>query len=298
MSAYSSSRLVSRLDPRWRDVQDLSTDINISAALQKILPFDYELVFLEGIMPCGPAPGVAGLFSGPFSCWYDVPTTTKVQRAHRVVLDFVKRNGPFDGILGFSQGAALAASILLHHEIAHVRSPFRFAIFICSPLPFSCSLEHGIDTRSAFGVRSNRPVRPNCPTTVPAKLMPDADYLRPDDVEDDGDRGNDELFYQMFHDDVDQVRISIPTGHVIGANDEWREHSADVIRLCGSDKRMILYHGGGHELPAEICGDLDDMIETLSMESLVDEDDQDFWSGTADRTPWQYLSETSETDSE
>lgn len=39
--------------------------------------------------------------------------------------------GPFDGILGFSSGAAMAATYLIRQEPTHQSALFRFAVFIC-----------------------------------------------------------------------------------------------------------------------------------------------------------------------
>ena len=43
---------------------------------------------------------------------------------------------PFDGILGFSEGASVAASLILRQFAEKRTSPFKFAIFICAVPPF------------------------------------------------------------------------------------------------------------------------------------------------------------------
>ncbi|KAL8707780.1 MAG: hypothetical protein Q9220_007232 [cf. Caloplaca sp. 1 TL-2023] len=43
-------------------------------------------------------------------------------------------HAPFDGILGFSEGASLAASLILRTATQGQPDPFKFAIFICSVL--------------------------------------------------------------------------------------------------------------------------------------------------------------------
>lgn len=221
---------------------------------------------MQGILPCEAAAGARGLFSGPYLCWFDTPTTAKIALAHRAILEFIQTHGPFDGVMGFSQGAAIAASILLHCEAEQKASPFRFAIFICSPLPFSHSLAHGVDTRTAFGVPSiTKPVRPGCPDTVPPDLVPDSRYLQGEQHQ--GSSSGEETFYQMFLGSVDTVRISARTGHVIGAHDEWRRHSESLVELCVKKSRTVLYHQGGHEIPETFSEELCDLIETLVMES-------------------------------
>jgi hypothetical protein len=55
------------------------------------------------------------------------------------VSEIIEDEGPFDGVIGFSQGASLALSILYHHEINHPNQPppFRFAVFFCAVLSIS-----------------------------------------------------------------------------------------------------------------------------------------------------------------
>lgn len=123
--------------------------------------------------------------------------------AHAAVRSWIARHtgdgeATFDMVLGFSQGAAVAASLLLHHELDRQAGksktttagpPFRAAVFMCSPLPFSASLAHGIDARSYFGVGRQPSLEdlgfePGRPTTVPAALIPaDQRFLTPDEAE-------------------------------------------------------------------------------------------------------------------
>ena len=140
------------------------------------------------------------MYAGPYRCWYDIPTTLKVARAHAQVSAIIRDLGPFEMVMGFSQvspaflpnpptctamflcplidhqyqGAALAASMILHHQIEHPsESPlFRAAIFICAPLPFACSPDHGMDVRKHFGVDVSEPLSTDRPTIVPARLLP------------------------------------------------------------------------------------------------------------------------------
>lgn len=51
------------------------------------------------------------------------------------VADWIQQNGPFEGVMGFSQGASLAAMVLARARYANP-PPFSFAVFICSGLPY------------------------------------------------------------------------------------------------------------------------------------------------------------------
>jgi predicted esterase len=59
--------------------------------------------------------------------------------------------GPFDAVLGFSQGAGLAASLILRHQHEKpVELPlFKTAVFICAFLPSSRDLKLAVDFDAA-----------------------------------------------------------------------------------------------------------------------------------------------------
>ena len=82
--------------------------------------------------------GVEHMFPGPYYAYYTSSSAEQVQYAYDRVLDFVKTNGPFGGVIGFSQGGALAATALLHHaKLYPAADPlFKLGIFLCATLPF------------------------------------------------------------------------------------------------------------------------------------------------------------------
>jgi len=197
----------------------------------------------------------------------------------------------FRTLLNFSplniKGAALAASLLLQYELDRLPSPFRAAFFICSPLPFSKTTDHGIDSRTYFGIQSTRALTPPRTTTVPPYLIPEDYFLRSDEritnpppvksksaslttgfALDKQDEWSEEPYYNMFHPSVDQVRISLPTAHLYGAGDPWKRHSIDFAEMC--TQKVTLKHGGGHEIPQSASEDICDLIEELAaMAGLV-----------------------------
>lgn len=64
---------------------------------------------------------------------------------HDYVNSVIDDEGPFDGVLGFSEGSAIAISLLLQHEIDHPKDPplFNFAIL------FSCGIVVSRDPKFA-----------------------------------------------------------------------------------------------------------------------------------------------------
>ncbi|KAI4242033.1 MAG: hypothetical protein L6R40_004260 [Gallowayella cf. fulva] len=246
-----------------------------TAHFRSLLPLDYEWIFIDGPAECDAAPGVAAFYEPPYLCWYTSPTTAKMDSAHKLISSVIERDGPFDAVMGFSQGAALAASAILRHQIQHPNRPplFNMGIFICSPMPFSQSLDFGVDARKYFGLGGLlRPSRPGCPTTVPEYLITDPAYLKGEDELDDSSSGSDDeslpvrrtspsIFYQMYHSTVDTVRIKIPTVHVYGRRDKWRLHSKDLVKLCPKNLATVYEHDGGHEIPKSASEEICDAIE-------------------------------------
>ena len=152
--------------------------------------------------------------------------------------------------------------MILHHELANPSQPplFDVAIFISSPLPFSYSLDYGIDTRKYFGIKESTPSRPGCCTTVPRHLYTPAAYLR-SDQELANSIGESQIHYQMFHPSDSDTRISIPTAHIYGRKDVWRLHSMDVKELSQREKASVFEHDYGHEIPRDYSEEICDTIE-------------------------------------
>lgn len=88
------------------------------------------------------APGVAEFYGGPYLGWLDFSKINADGAVPKEVLDatmenineIVEEEGPFNGILGFSQGATMAFCYLLHQLRARPFDPpfipFACAIFI------------------------------------------------------------------------------------------------------------------------------------------------------------------------
>lgn len=61
----------------------------------------------------------------------------QVHEAYKFVYDVINEHGPFDGVLGFSQGSVLSVALMLHHAELHPEDPpnalFNFAILFSIP---------------------------------------------------------------------------------------------------------------------------------------------------------------------
>lgn len=99
--------------------------------------------FVEGELDSLPGPGVEGFYEGPFFSYYKWPRSihddeSSIQEAYNLLYETIEEDGPFDGILGFSHGGALAAGFLAYHAThnPHDSPLFRCAVFFNSVPPF------------------------------------------------------------------------------------------------------------------------------------------------------------------
>ncbi|KAJ5595533.1 uncharacterized protein N7459_001741 [Penicillium hispanicum] len=69
-----------------------------------------------------------------FFAYFDPSNAGTVAQAIDGLIEYINSEGPFDGVMGFSQGAALAAMLLLQPS-ASATPLFSFAVFICAGVP-------------------------------------------------------------------------------------------------------------------------------------------------------------------
>lgn len=107
----------------------------------------------------GPAaPGIADVFPGPYFIWHQKYDPKSVESVHDYLESVIEEDGPYDGIIGFSEGAALAASYLLSKEYRatlgdiseHPENEFKMAVFFNSVKAYSPSEEIGNDAAEEF----------------------------------------------------------------------------------------------------------------------------------------------------
>lgn len=136
--------------------------------MSKIEPID--LHFINGQVEAPAAPGIAGNYEGPFYRFFNTnatfiygdgvsvegppdPTASPEEQMRWVQERFLKDvnaspacelvksvlenedTNPFDGILGFSEGASIAARLLLDTSDEHLKRRLKVAIFLCGIPP-------------------------------------------------------------------------------------------------------------------------------------------------------------------
>lgn len=189
-----------------------------------------EFDFIDAPFEGSPAPGIAEHFKPPYFVWNRHYTPSEVSKVHDYVRMAVAQKEAFDGVVGFSEGAALAAALLLD-DAADDRSrhepTFRFAVFFNAINVLSPSealrrdLREG-DMQISLGTSNTR-------GTAHIDQRSDCVYCPSSDVV--------------------SPPIKIPTLHVIGLEDVFREFSYDLVQLCKPDNTTVVSSFIGHELP-------------------------------------------------
>ncbi|GLU13062.1 hypothetical protein SLE2022_297090 [Rubroshorea leprosula] len=74
-----------------------------------------DLVFIDAPFPAQGKSNVEGIFNPPYYEWFqaneDFTEYTNFEECLEYVEEFMIKNGPFDGLLGFSQGEVLSAAV-------------------------------------------------------------------------------------------------------------------------------------------------------------------------------------------
>jgi len=233
-----------------------------TVALRNKLPPTYTFTFLDGPFHCTPAPGIKVLFESGTYTWWPKPTINAIRGAHDYILDHISQHGPYDILMGFSQGCALIGSLLLYHarETPHEPLPFRAAMFLCGGLPFQVLEDLGLPvSERAYAINEETvrllKARAGALTQLAANpeqitfgtgLWDDVTGL----VHDPEVMPEEEDCFGLDFSIIPRtVRIKIPTVHVFGGKDPRWPASMQLAYFCEKERRTMWDHGGGHDIP-------------------------------------------------
>ncbi|KAK3934592.1 serine hydrolase FSH [Diplogelasinospora grovesii] len=230
----------------------------------------YEFIFLDGAVERERGPGMTLSYLGPFYSYTKGYTPAEIRDALDDLGEFIKDNGPFHGIIGFSQGASMAAAYLLDHHARQpdTPQPFGFAVFLSSVACFSpneaCyrSIVQDILDNNFVAVE---PFPQGDFDKLPSKGRVFAGYLAltfkvakvvgavlpREDIAFFKHRAPKRI-PRALHPSLTEERIKIPTVHVIGEADlpAMTEQSRLVCGLCDDSLARVHRHAGGHGVPS------------------------------------------------
>ncbi|KAI1187547.1 serine hydrolase FSH [Nemania serpens] len=106
-----------------------------TASIRHALGRDHQFVFANGNVPTEPDAGAVAISDEYFG--YVGDTVPEYQDLYQDLLDIVKTQGPFDALMGFSEGGAVAAWMLIENsKHPHTFGSFKCAIFFSAAVPF------------------------------------------------------------------------------------------------------------------------------------------------------------------
>jgi pimeloyl-ACP methyl ester carboxylesterase len=219
--------------------------------LRARLASHFRLVFIDApFFLDRPGPDVVSVYAdwGPFRSWLS-PDTPAEQVARRIedVLEAGKRSdddsgatGEWVGVLGFSQGAKLAASLLLRDQLrmdqagGHgegLRDSFRFAVVLAGRAPLidlSTSAETESGSTEEKPVSMSRLVLPGSHASVP-----------------------------------DGVILRLPTIHIHGTRDIGIAFHRELLEnCCEKGTTKLIEWNGDHRLPIK-SDDVTPVVESI-----------------------------------
>ncbi|GJN33472.1 hypothetical protein PR202_gb22076 [Eleusine coracana subsp. coracana] len=97
----------------------------------------FDMVFPDGIFPAGGKSEIEGIFPPPYFEWFqynkEFTEYTNLDECVSYLCEYMVKNGPFDGLLGFSQGAVLSALLIGYQAQGKVLSdhpPIKFMVSV------------------------------------------------------------------------------------------------------------------------------------------------------------------------
>ncbi|KAJ5249136.1 hypothetical protein N7468_000587 [Penicillium chermesinum] len=131
-------------------------EIQTGGLCQVLKAKGHRFRFLNGKFEAPVEKELEGVIDGPFFNHYartkDPPPGPQVEEGMENVYQFMAARGPFDGIMGFSQGGSLAARLIIKHAEEHpLEAPlFRCAIFLCAGQPWDSSGTDFVEPRPDY----------------------------------------------------------------------------------------------------------------------------------------------------
>ncbi|KAF9884472.1 hypothetical protein FE257_001733 [Aspergillus nanangensis] len=101
----------------------------------------HEFVYVDGRQESEPEPELKGAGIPPFFTHYprDRAPGEDLIRAFEHITNIIETQGPFDGVMGFSQGAGVSSALIAHRAKTNQKPLFKLAVFICGAAPFDAA---------------------------------------------------------------------------------------------------------------------------------------------------------------
>ncbi|KAL6805518.1 serine hydrolase domain-containing protein [Trichoderma sp. SZMC 28012] len=182
----------------------------------------HEFVFIDGIVETEPSEGAEAV-ADEFFAWFDKPISqAQSQELLLSLVDFIANNGPFQGIMGFSEGGIVAA-MLLAEDARQAFAGFQCGILLSAAPPLDPAGIH----REPATLRCLNPAVDGAVIRVPTAHIV----------------GACEPFARLLP--VSPLAGLLVSG---GMEDPEKLHKL-LFQLCDEDGRELFIHPLGHEVP-------------------------------------------------
>ncbi|KAM3435127.1 hypothetical protein NHJ13734_005697 [Beauveria thailandica] len=236
--------------------------------LMKAADASYEFVFIDGPMESIRGPGMGAQFNGPFFSHAEGYSPKQMSNALHHLEAAIDQLGPFDGVVGFSQGAALAVAFM-HDQLQRTgQNPFKVAFLFSTVCAFSpnpdqsfaeiqglCKLGRELGA-TATQTQQDQGMNPSEFALYEAlsnviKPLRDGHALLPDIDLDLYTKGDGAEAPRLLLPQLMDKKISIPSLHMHGKKDTDFMRDMSLIARAMFDPKMIktLEHSGTHHPP-------------------------------------------------
>lgn len=228
----------------------------------------FRLVFAEAPLPCNPGPDVLSVYKewGPFKSWIpsalgcpEVDSHTAIELFQEALDramdedDYLGATGPWVGLLGFSQGAKMCASLLFLQQLRKMhgislnrRLNFRFGILLAGRAPI---VALDLNLASIYTAKERNKYNP-----TPIIVGPNGE---PIESNNSWLRRNSSLKTQS------EVRLRLPTVHVHGLRDAGLHlHRKLLEECCEKDTTRLVEWEGDHRIPIK-TKDITVLVENI-----------------------------------
>ncbi|KAL8965982.1 MAG: hypothetical protein Q9183_003586 [Haloplaca sp. 2 TL-2023] len=232
------------------------------------LPSHFTFDFVDGFLPTSPAAGVDLFYPAPYYSFWNTLAISDVRKAHTWLRDLLARDGPYDGVMCFSQGCSLIASFCLYHQAETPLQPlpFKTAIFICGGVPLQVLEDLGIEvSQEAWDMNTKSAQALAEQASTEAILKSGLDRWGNDNgsVVDETELDLKNVFGINFEGIPERLRIKIPTVHIYGNKDPRCPASLQLVHFSSPELRKTYDHGGGHDVPrkTEVSESIANLVE-------------------------------------
>ncbi|KAK5637119.1 hypothetical protein RRF57_012831 [Xylaria bambusicola] len=175
--------------------------------------------------------------------FFDTTTADGMRMAHNWLAEKLTADGPYDGVIGFCQGATVASGYLQFYQWQSYQDeiPFRFAIFINGSLSLAVLKKLGAPIPDA----ATRVVE-ETDLRRQADLGPSATHVS---LARQAMFNSDDCFGLNLNEIPRELKIRIPTVHIWGMDDPGFPTSIHLASVCDPYLRKTYTHSGAHEVP-------------------------------------------------